>query len=143
MHYLPHPGHTHADEHRTAPKQRADLTLGSTDTTQGGQDGGRSSRYHSPPCRVVLLPEGSLIWTLSWKVIKDGRGALGWLSGLNIQLLVSAQVVISQFMGSSPASGSVPTAWSLLGILSLPPSLSVSLCPSPSHVFTPSLKINK
>ena len=51
--------------------------------------------------------------------------APGWLSRLSVQLLVSTQVVISQFVGSSPASGSVLTARSLLGIFS------PSLCPSP------------
>ena len=50
----------------------------------------------------------------------------GWLSWLSVRLLISAQVVISQFMSSSPMSGLVLTVWSLLGILS--PSLSA---PSP------------
>ena len=35
----------------------------------------------------------------------------------------SAQVMISQSVGSSPGSGSLPSAWSLLGILSYPVSL--------------------
>ena len=39
----------------------------------------------------------------------------------------STQDTISQFMNSSPASGSVLTAQSLLGILSLPFSLPASL----------------
>ena len=55
-------------------------------------------------------------------------GASGWLSRLGVQLLILAQVLISQFMGSSPAwsptSGSVLTVWSLLGIFSLPLSAS-------------------
>ena len=50
-------------------------------------------------------------------------GVPGWLSRLNVCLLISAQVVISRFVGSSPASGSVPTARSLLWILCLPLSL--------------------
>ena len=41
--------------------------------------------------------------------------------------MISAQVTISQFMGSSPTSGSALTVWSLLGILSL--SLSLPLPP--------------
>ena len=49
------------------------------------------------------------------------------LSWLNIRLFVSAQVVISQFVGSSPTLDSVLTVWSLLGIL----------------CFSLSLKINK
>ena len=51
-------------------------------------------------------------------------GAPGKLSQLSVQLLISAQVTISQFMRSSPALGSALTAWSLLRIVSLP---SVSL----------------
>ena len=47
------------------------------------------------------------------------RGASGWLSRLSIQFLVLAQVMISRFIGSSPASGSVLRERSLLGILSL------------------------
>ena len=56
-----------------------------------------------------------------------GSGAPGWLSQLSLQLLILAQVMISQFMGSSPASGSVLMVWSLLGILCLSLSLSASL----------------
>ena len=62
----------------------------------------------------------------------DGRnttaGAAGWLSRLSVQLLVSAQAVISRSMGSSPASSSALTVWRLLGILPL-----LSLCSSPSR----------
>ena len=42
-----------------------------------------------------------------------------------VQPLISAQVMISAFLRSSPALGSVVTAQSLLGILSLPLSLSL------------------
>ena len=49
----------------------------------------------------------------------------GWLRWLSIQLLISAQVMISWFMSSSPASGCALTVRSLLEILSLP----LSLCP--------------
>ena len=52
------------------------------------------------------------------------RGAQGWLSRLNIQLWISAQVMISRFVSLSPMSGYVLRAQRLLGILS--PSLSVS-----------------
>ena len=57
---------------------------------------------------------------------KFSGGVPGWLSWLSVHLLVSAHVVISLFVGLSPASGSVLTAWSLLGILC--PSLSAP-CP--------------
>ena len=52
-------------------------------------------------------------------------GTPGGHSRLSIQLLVLAQVTISQSVSSSPASGSAGTAYSLLGILS--PSLSLLL----------------
>ena len=58
----------------------------------------------------------------SWGQCERGHGgAPGWLSRLSVQLL--AQVMILRFVRPSPASGSVLTAWSLLGILSLPCSL--------------------
>ena len=50
-------------------------------------------------------------------------GAPWWLSGLSVQLLVSAQVTTPRFMSSSPAWGPALTVWSLLGILCLPLSL--------------------
>ena len=53
---------------------------------------------------------------------KNLKGVPGWLSWLSIQLLILAQVTISQCMGLSPSSCSVLTAWSLLGIISLSPS---------------------
>ena len=58
----------------------------------------------------------SVFKTLRW-------GVPGWLSQI-IWLLILAQVIISQFMGLGPTSGSVLTVWNLLGILSL------SLCSS-------------
>ena len=54
-------------------------------------------------------------------------GAPGWLSQLSVRLLISVQVMISRFVELSPASGSVLTVWSLLGILSLPLSLPLTL----------------
>ena len=57
-------------------------------------------------------------------------GGLGWLSQWNIQLLVSAQAIISWFMGLGPMFGSVLTKLSLLEILplSLPLPCSRFLC---------------
>ena len=46
----------------------------------------------------------------------------------SVQCLTSAQVVVSWFVGSSPASGSVLMVQSLLGILSLSPPLSALSC---------------
>ena len=54
-------------------------------------------------------------------------GALGWLSWLSVQHLISAQVTILRFMGLSPVSGSALTAQSLLQTLSLPLSLSLKI----------------
>ena len=65
-------------------------------------------------------------------------GAPGWRSQLSIQLLISAQVMVSWLMGSSPALGSVLTVQSLLGILSL------SLCPpSLAHMHILSLTLSR
>ena len=50
-------------------------------------------------------------------------GTPEWLRQLSVPLLVSAQVMISRFVGSSPTLGSVPTVQGLLGILSLSLSL--------------------
>ena len=49
----------------------------------------------------------------------------GWLSWLSVRLLISPQVMISQFVGLSLALGSALTAQSLLGILS--PCLSLKI----------------
>ena len=66
-------------------------------------------------------------------------GAPRWLSRLVVCLLMSAQVMISQFVSSSPASGSVLMARSLEPALdSVSPSLSV--WPSPNHTLSLSLK---
>ena len=69
---------------------------------------------------------------------RRGRWVPGWLSWLNIQLLVSAQVTISQFHEFEPHIGlhgdSAEPAWdSLSPSLSAPPPLALSV----------SLKINK
>ena len=45
--------------------------------------------------------------------------APGWLSRLNVGLLILAQVMISQFKSSNPMLGSVLTVRSLLEVLSL------------------------
>ena len=63
------------------------------------------------------------------------RGA--WVAQLAKHLTL-VQVMISWFMGLSPASGSAVTVWSLLGILPLP----LSLCPSPARALSLS-QINK
>ena len=46
-------------------------------------------------------------------------GGAWWLDQLSVQLLISTQVMISQFVGLSPVLGSALTGWSLLAILSL------------------------
>ena len=57
------------------------------------------------------------------------KGAPGCLSWLNLQLLISAQIMISQLVRLSPTMGSALTAQSLLGILSL------FLCTSTAHIL--------
>ena len=70
--------------------------------------------------------------------IRTLTGAPGWLSQLSVQLSISAQVMISRFVGLSPTSGPVLIAPSLLGILSpslsVPPLLTLSLSLSPSKI---------
>ena len=84
-----------------------------------------------------VLLEGTYISTTSvennievpQKIENRNTGAPWWLGQLSNQLLILAQVMVSRFMRLSPASGSVLTAWSMLGILSLlclHPSLSLS-----------------
>ena len=71
----------------------------------------------------------SVYWGKKWNDEEEtgSLGVPGWFSQLSLWLLVSAQVMISQFVSSSPASGPVMSPQSLLGILSL----SLSLCPLP------------
>ena len=74
------------------------------------------------------------------EVNKTQSGGAWGLCRFNVQRLISAQVMISQLVGLSPMSGSVPTVQNLLGF-----SLSLSLSPSPLLVLSLllSLKINK
>ena len=66
---------------------------------------------------------------------KDNTEAPGWLSQLSIWVSISAQVMISQFVGSSPVLGSALTAWSLCGIMSLSLPLSYMLSLSLSKII--------
>ena len=85
---------------------------------------------------VYLLP---FFEVLSHKP-KLSRGA--WVARL-VKRSTLAQVMISQFVSSSLASGSVLTAQSLESALG-PVSPSLSLCPSSTHAVCVSLsKINK
>ena len=61
---------------------------------------------------------------IGWGQIHDHQGHMGMGHLLSVWLLVSPQVMISWFVGSSPRSGSMLTVWSLLRILSMPPSVS-------------------
>ena len=90
----------------------------------------RGSRAEAPeppgprrgPFSLTLLRRGSRD---SETILIPGRQGLG---RLNIWLLVSAQVVISQFVGSSPTSGSALAVGSVFGSLSLPLSLPLPHC---------------
>ena len=71
-----------------------------------------------------------------YNTLNHGWGA--WVAP-SVKCVTATQVMILRFVGSSPAPGSVRTAWSLLRILS--PSLSA---PSPSRSVSLGLsKINK
>ena len=83
----------------------------------------------------TLSPSSYLCFSYAELIFKiKSFGTPGWLSQLSVQLLASAQVMISQFVSSSHVLGSAPIVWSLLGILSLPFTLPCSL---------PLSKINK
>ena len=83
---------------------------------------------------MALGGEGGFkeVYMADWRRRRDKRKTLPnkqsggiWVAqSLSIQLLISAQVMISQFMGSSLKVGSVLTAWNLLGILFLSAPLS-------------------
>ena len=90
-----------------------------------------------------LLSARTPISLISPGKMENHIGEPGWLSWLSIQLLTSAWVMISRFVRSSPTSGSVLTAWSLLGILSPSLSLSLSLCPFPTHYLSQKNRLKK
>ena len=81
---------------------------------------------------------------LSVSTVKMEAGAPGWFRRLGVQLLVFARVVLSHFVGLSPASGSVLTVLSLLGILSLfaPAPLSLSAPPQLARSLSLSLSLS-
>ena len=60
----------------------------------------------------------------------------------SVERPTSAQVMISQFVGSSPTSGCMLTAQSLEPAWDSV-SLSLSLCPSPTHTLSHSLSLSK
>ena len=67
-------------------------------------------------------------WQLSTKWYEKSLEVPGWLSQLSDQLLILAQVMISQFKRLSPMLGSVLTVHRAC----LEFSVSLSLCPSPT-----------
>ena len=74
----------------------------------------RADFYNSHYSRIKLKENGE-----STRRLKHSRST--WLlSQLCFWLLILTRVRISRFVSSSPMSGSVLTAWGLLGILSLP-----------------------
>ena len=75
------------------------------------------------PYIVYLCP---LFVSHNIRVCKSQQYWVTWVTQLSVRLfLILAQVMISRLVGLSPASGSALTAQSLLGILSLSPSLSI------------------
>ena len=95
-------------------------------------------------CTQKLLEKGekrsNICEDIFSAIKKKTVGTPGWLSRLSVRLLVFAQVMASQFVSLSPALGSILTAQSLLGILSL----SLSLCTPPKinkHLKTYTVKL--
>ena len=107
----------------------------------------RHPRWRPLPSIRCVLPSSSTasldcLVNSSWAARRGAPeeknlGAPGGPSRLSVQCLVSAQVMISQFVSSSPESGSGMTVQSLLGIPSL------SLCVPPLLMPSFSLKRNK
>ena len=106
----------------------------------GGCFAGRQVHAHNTELSFIYIKFSvkSVIVPVTRKLCNPW-GCPGWLCQLSIQLSVSAQVVISQLVGSSPTRGSVLPVRSLLGILSLP----LSLCSSLVHTRSLSLSQNK
>ena len=79
------------------------------------------------------------VWGVCWGPLRTRRSLYGgtWVARL-VERPTSAQVMISQFVGSSPASGSVLTACSEPGAC-FRFSVSFSLCPSPAHTLSHSV----
>ena len=73
---------------------------------------------------------------------RSETGVPEWFSLLSVHLLIPIPVMISQLMGLSSTSGSELTVWSLLGILSLPLSVSFSLSLSINQSIKNFLKQN-
>ena len=73
--------------------------------------------------------------SFSRSAFKEGILQGAWVAQL-VKRLTLAQVMISLFVSSSPASGSMLTAQGLLHILCLPLSLPLAR----SHSFSPSVK---
>ena len=89
----------------------------------------RFGGYFTVPTLPYKSKHDSICQNLQEWILLYVQGAPGWLSGLSIWLMVLAQVMISWFVSSIPASrfmslspdwGCVLTVWSLLGVLSLP-----------------------
>ena len=112
-----------------------------TNMVQGREMEYKAEDLHSRPpwCILAMWSWESyfIILSLGFQIIKmiAMRGA--WVAqSVKRRLLTSAQVTISPSVSLSPTSGSVLTARkACLGILSLSPSLPLSLCPSPAHVL--------
>ena len=87
----------------------------------------------APPPLVISFSLTHKINQLRKNESKSGT----WVAQL-VMCLTSAQVMISRFVGSSPASGSVLIAQSLEPASD---SVSLSLCPSPAYVLSLSLSV--
>ena len=91
------------------------------------------------PAGLAVFKDGT-----AWKIPQQKNVRLGtygfwgaW-GAQSVERPASAQVTILQFVSSSPASGSAPTAQSLESASDSVPR-SLSLCPSPACTLSPSL----
>ena len=118
------PRRGHPEKHRTVgPPLR--LRQCSACTTSAERPCSSCFRSSLPLCLSLKIPT---------------QLAPGRLSQSSVRLLTSAQVAISRFVSSSPASGSLLIAQKLLEILSLPLSLPLPCACGLSHSLS---KINK
>ena len=116
---------------RRPPRSKDHSAGGSAGLPAGGQH--RTGSPHPPARQAGIAGEVSGTTALS-----SGTTRGAWVAQ-PVKRPTSAQVTISRFVGSSPTSGSVPTAQSLEPALdSVSPSLSLYLSAPP-----PTSKINK
>ena len=101
----------------------------------GTPGGGLLGRAHPPPGRPVPVPWRPASQPEARLLLQNGSPWSTWVAQ-SVKRPTSAQVMISRFVGSSPAPGSVLTAWNLEPASgSVSPPL-VRLPPAPAHALS-------